>query len=422
MHNLRIKISIFVNYFLFGVLLNSVGTLILQSQRYYNVTEQAASVLEAFKDLTIAAVSFLIGSFITRLGYRRSMLTGLGLVAAGCFILPVVQTFIAVKILFAIVGASFALTKISVFGTIGLITRSDKEHISLMNFVESCFMIGVVSGYFFFSAFIDDNDPGSSSWFRVYYILGSLCIIAFFLLLSSSLDESAARLPDSEEHKMGFAAMLRLIMLPVVVSFVICAFLYVLVEQSIMSWLPTFNNKVLHIPSSFSIILASILAASTALGRFVGGIVLKRMNWYLVLTACLLAAALLVVLILPLAKTESGAVIRSWADIPFVAYLFPLIGFFLAPVYPAINSVILASLPKSRHGAMAGLIVVFSALGGSLGSIITGYIFQQYSGLTAFYFSLVPVSLLITGLFFFKTIKKRQPVSTPALAVPDKSL
>ncbi|WP_254492116.1 hypothetical protein, partial [Salmonella enterica] len=79
---------------------------------------------------------------------------------------------------------------------------------------------------------------------------------------------------------------------------------------------------------------------------------------------------------LPLAKAEAGVEIKVWADVPLSAYIFPLIGFFLAPIYPAINSVILAALPKKQHGTMSGLIVVFSALGGSLGSLITGYIFQ----------------------------------------------
>lgn len=396
----KIKISIFINYFLFGILLNSVGTVILQVQRYYGATESAASVLEMFKDLTIASVSFLVASFIIRIGYKRSMLIGLGAVMAACFIIPSVKTFIAVKLLFAVTGASFALIKISVFGTIGLVTKTDKEHISLMNFIESFFMIGVVSGYFVFSAFIDDSNAASAEWFNVYYVIGAAYLIAFLLLLVSPLDESAAKAEETD-----FTGMFKLIVVPLVLSFIVCAFLYVLIEQSIMSWLPTFNNKVLHIPSSLSVIVAAIMAASTALGRFVAGIVLKRYGWFPVLITCLLSAAALVLIALPLANQEGGHTITNWGDVPFAAYIFPLIGFFLAPIYPAINSVILASLPKSKHGAMGGLIVVFSALGGSLGSVITGFIFQNYGGQSAFYFSLVPVTLLIAALTLFKKMK-----------------
>ena len=57
MRNWPIKVSLFINYFVFAILLNSVGTVILQVQNSYGVTESSAAVLEAFKDLSIALTS-----------------------------------------------------------------------------------------------------------------------------------------------------------------------------------------------------------------------------------------------------------------------------------------------------------------------------------------------------------------------------
>ena len=54
MANWQIKLSLFLNYFVFAILLNSVGTVILQVQGNYGVSESGASILEAFKDLSIA--------------------------------------------------------------------------------------------------------------------------------------------------------------------------------------------------------------------------------------------------------------------------------------------------------------------------------------------------------------------------------
>jgi hypothetical protein len=34
-----------------------------------------------------------------------------------------------------------------------------------------------------------------------------------------------------------------------------------MIEQGIMTWLPTFNDKVLHLPENISIMMASILAS-----------------------------------------------------------------------------------------------------------------------------------------------------------------
>ncbi|MCH7509354.1 MAG: MFS transporter [Proteobacteria bacterium] len=397
-----IKLSLFINYFVFAILLNSVGTVILQVQNTYLVSASAASMLEAFKDLPIAITSFLVASFMARIGYKRSMLFALGFIGCVCLVMPQVPTFWMTKLLFAATGVGFALVKISVFATLGLVTGNRKEHVSLMNFLESFFMLGILSGYFIFSGFVDDLNPSSTGWLQVYYLLAAMSFAAFALLFFTRLDETSVSSGASKSPAQDFIDMITLGIQPLVLVFVICAFLYVLIEQSIMSWLPTFNSKVLNLPASLSIQMASILAASTAIGRFIAGVFLKRLDWFKVLFTGLLLAAVLVLVVLPLAGETGDREITSWLDAPIAAFIFPLIGFCIAPVYPAINSVILSALPRRQHAPMAGLIVVFSALGGTLGSIITGNLFEVFSGKTAFYFSLIPISILLFTLYLFK--------------------
>ena len=407
MRHWPIKVSLFINYFVFAILLNSVGTVILQVQNTYGVSESSASVLEAFKDLPIAITSFLIASFMVRIGYKRAMLIALGFIAGVCLTMPQLPAFWMTKAMFAATGVCFALTKVSVYATLGLVTANKKDHVSLMNFLESFFMIGVLSGYFIFSAFIDDTDPGSTAWLNVYYLLAAMSLFAFTLLLFAKVDESGIHVDDSKSFVADFLGMITLCIRPLVLIFVISAFLYVLIEQSIMSWLPTFNSKILNLSPSLSIEMASILAASTALGRFSAGIVLRRFDWFKVLSAGLILAALLVIVALPLAGSGGGPQITRWAAAPLAAFMFPFIGFCIAPVYPAINSVILSALPARQHGPMAGLIVVFSALGGTTGSIITGNLFEAFGGTTAFYFSLLPISVILVSLYAFKKSVQR---------------
>ena len=397
-----IKLSLFINYFVFAILLNSVGTVILQVQNTYLVSASAASMLEAFKDLPISITSFLVASFMARIGYKRSMLFALGFIGCVCLVMPQVPTFWMTKLLFAATGVGFALVKISVFATLGLVTGNRKEHVSLMNFLESFFMLGILSGYFIFSGFVDDLNPSSTGWLQVYYLLAAMSFAAFALLFFTRLDETSVSSGASKSPAQDFIDMITLGIQPLVLVFVICAFLYVLIEQSIMSWLPTFNSKVLNLPASLSIQMASILAASTAIGRFIAGVFLKRLDWFKVLFTGLLLAAVLVLVVLPLAGETGDREITSWLDAPIAAFIFPLIGFCIAPVYPAINSVILSALPRRQHAPMAGLIVVFSALGGTIGSIITGNLFEVFSGKTAFYFSLIPISILLFTLYLFK--------------------
>ncbi len=405
--NWRIKLSLFLNYFVFAILLNSVGTVILQVQNNYGVSESSASVLETFKDLSIAIASFLVASYIARIGYKQAMLLALGLVTAACLLMPSIGGFAMSKLLFATVGVSFALIKVSVYATIGIITTEKHEHASFMSFIESFFMVGVVVGNLVFSAFVDDANPQGTAWLNVYYLLAAIAAIALVLLWSTPLDESSVKAAPHKPLTEDFAEMFKLLAQILVVVFIVSAFLYVLIEQSIMSWLPTFNYKVLKLPTSLAISMASILAAAMAIGRFLAGILLRKMDWYYLLTGCLVAAAALVLVAMPLAEGVDGSSVTHWTDAPLVAFVFPLIGLFLAPIYPAINSAVLSVLPARMHGPMAGLIVIFSALGGISGSMLTGAIFEKYGGQTAFYFSLIPIALLAVGLFFFSRLQKR---------------
>ncbi len=408
MPNWRIKASLFINYFVFAILLNSSGIAILQVQNNFGVTKNAAAWIDPCKDLSIAIVSFLVASYIAKFGYKKAMLFALGIIFVACFIIPVTPSFFAIKVLFVAVGSCFALIKMSVYSTIGIVTKDSKEHISMMNFIESFFMVGNLSLYFIFGFFVTNARPQSTSWLDAYYLLGGLSLLAFLLLLSSPLDESAAKTEDGKPAAAPkFSDMFTLMSEPIVIAFIFSAFFYVLIEQSIQNFLPTFNNKVLLLPAVLSIQMGSILAGSTALGRFFAGLMLKKLNWFFVIIGSLLLAALLILIAMPLANNEAGKNITGWLDAPIAAYVFPLIGLLLAPVYPAINSVILSSLPKPKHGVMSGLIIIFSAIGGTTGSLLTGYIFEKYNGQAAFYFTLVPIGILIICLSVFKRLQNK---------------
>lgn len=67
----------------------------------------------------------------------------------------------------------------------------------------------------------------------------------------------------------------------------------------------------------------------------------------------------------------------------------------MAPIYPTLCSSILSSQPENLQSAMAGLIIIFSALGGTIGSRIISEIFAHFGGVTAFYCVLIPIALLV---------------------------
>ena len=397
----RLIAALILTYVAFAMLLNSVGTVILQSISSFDVTKPQASTLEGFKDITIAVVSFVTASYLPRIGLRKALIGALALAVAACFIMPLFGSFNVARLHFALVGAAFAVAKVVVYSMIGLVTDDARKHASLTSLIEGMFMVGALSSYWVFSAFID---PAGLRWLDAYWVLGAITALALALLLTARADEHRTHEGEDVAASEGapLVAMLRLAALPLVLVFVACAFLFVLIEQGIQSWLPTFNNEVLHLPAQMSVQAASLFAACLAIGRFGAGAVMARFDWYPVLNICLAALAALIILVLPLADGLTPGAIHGWGDAPVAGFLFPLIGIALAPVYPTIISVMLSAMPNRQHPSLMGLVVVFSALGGTTGSIITGQLFAHLDGRTAFTLMLVPTAALTVGLFVLR--------------------
>lgn len=408
MKNLSIKISIYLNYFVFAILLNSVGIVIAKSINVYHVSESQASLLEAFKDLPIAIISFLIASFLPRFGYKKAMLTGLAIVFFGCLLMIIGNSFAYTKILFLSIGVSFALIKLSVYSLIGIVTNSRKEHSSLMSSIEGFFMVGIASAYFLFPAFYSETDE--NAWLNVYYLLSSLIVISFVFLFFSKIEYEVEAIGSN--LKEDLSRSLKLIIVPLVLVFLASAFFFVMIEQGIMTWLPRFNEKIFKFSSTLSVQMASILALSLALGRFLAGYLSKFVSWVNLVIICIVISGGILLSVLPQLKVEMDSLvnIKSLTDVPMLGFILPLIGLFIAPIYPLLNSTVLSSLPKNLHSPMSGLIIIFSALGGTIGSRIVGELFQSIGGAKAFYFLLVPMVLLIIFVLLIDRISKNQTI------------
>ena len=401
-----IKIALYINYFVFAILLNSVGIVIAKSINVYHVTESQASLLEAFKDLPIAVVSFLIASFLPRFGYKKAMLIGLTIVFTGCLLMIIGNSFFYTKILFLSIGISFALIKLSVYSLIGIVTSTKKEHSALMSSIEGFFMVGIALAYFLFPMFYSDTDE--NAWLNVYYFLLILIMLSFVFLFFSKIEYEVEAIGSN--LKEDLVKSFKLIIVPLVLVFLVSAFFFVMIEQGIMTWLPRFNEKIFKFSATLSVQMASILALSLALGRFLAGYLSKMISWVYLVVICIVISGSILLSVLPQLKVdiESLGEIKRLTEVPMLGFILPLIGLFIAPIYPLLNSTVLSSLPKSLHSPMSGLIIIFSALGGTLGSRIVGELFESIGGAKAFYFLLIPMVLLIVFVLLIDKMTKKK--------------
>jgi MFS transporter, FHS family, glucose/mannose:H+ symporter len=404
MSNFRIKLSLYINYFVFAILLNSVGIVIAKSIKVYGVDEKQASILEAFKDLPIAIVSFFIASFLPRFGYKKAMQTALLIVFFGCIGMYFGNSFWSAKLMFLSVGVSFALIKLSVYSLVGVVTETPRQHSALMSSIEGFFMVGIASAYFLFPAFY--SDANQNAWLNVYILLAGLVILSFLFLSFSGISIQSETAGSNWKEDMK--ASMRLVIIPLVLVFIFSAFFFVMIEQGIMTWLPRFNEKIFSFSEKLSVQMASILAISLAIGRFLAGWLSKKISWSVIVISCALLAVVLLLAILPQLKPgDHIVVLSSLSDVPMLGFVLPLIGLFIAPIYPLLNSTVLSHLPKSLHSPMSGLIIIFSALGGTLGSRIIGILFKNIGGVKAFYFLIIPIILLIVSVLIIQRMIKK---------------
>lgn len=399
----RAIVALCLSYALLGLLMNSVGTVILQSIAHYDVSKPHAATLEACKDLSVVVASFLFATALPRFGLRRAQIVVALLIAAGSFAISVADGFVAMQFFFVLVGLCFGVAKVATYATIGLLRPQREAHASLTVLIEGVFMVGILAGIWLFGRFIG-HDATGRGWLAVYRVIAALAVATALLWWSVDLDERATRSAQAP----GRGDMLALLALPATIAFLAAIFLYVLTEQSIGTWLPTFNNQVLHLPGAMSVQVSGIFVAALAVGRLGASPLVARLGWLRLLLGCLGAVAALVVVTLP---STRGLVSRpniGWLNAPAAAYIFPLIGVVMAPIYPIVSSVVLSALPRERHAAMVGLMVIFSALGGTIGSFITGLIFDRFSGQTAFYLVLLPLALIAVALIRLERLTAAQ--------------
>jgi len=172
-------------------------------------------------------------------------------------------------------------------------------------------------------------------------------------------------------------------------GFSLGAFLYVSVEAAIYVWMPTlikgYDGSLLFI-ATYALPTFFILRAG---GRFLGAWMMERFNWAAVL--CSFSGLIFICFV--------GSMML---DVEAMVILLPLSGLFMSVIYPTINSKGISCFPKANHGAVAGVILFFTAAGAALGPLAMGAISDAFDSDPKYGFILATVFafILFIGTLF----------------------
>ena len=372
-------------FLLFSMLLNCMGIIILKysAEHSYNTLGS----LEFFKDIPIALVSLLAVNFIDKYGSKFSLKIALLLVTLCCAFLPLVNHIWFFRIWFALIGVSFAISKISVFGLIRSNSSGEIQLSKIMSRVESSFMLGIFLvnmgfGYLLKSQF-------EEMWKFGFWIIGALGLITLLFFSNTSYKEVEKQVSQNR-LTLDFSLLTKRTIL-----FLLILFFIVFFEQGFNSWLPTFYKTNLGTNSFLALQSVALLALFSYLGRVITSRILQKFSWGKYIAFCL-SSVLLLLLVCEFLILES----LSFKNLFF--FLFPLIGFFISPIYPLYNSKLLAHTDENKVNTLISFIVIVSSLGGSFGSLFMSYIFHFGKDNYFLLFSLLPILVIILLTLIFK--------------------
>lgn len=388
----KISLPLKLTFLIFSMVLNCMGIVILQLSEA-KITYDKLGFLESFKDLPIAFISLFAVNFISKTGTKKSLILALTIVGICSLILPFVEVFWFYKVWFAIIGACFAIGKICVFGIIRNNISDEKSLAKTMNSVEASFMIGIFVVNIGFGWVI--SSQFSEFWKFGFLSISVLSAITIFLF---------SKLPVSEPEKMKNENIFKEvagIANPLIIIFLGVVFSIVFIEQSFNSWLPSFYKNHLKVNSFFALQASSFLALFSYIGRTVTANVIQRFSLPKYYILCLSSIVIVLLIII-------GIQFSGMDDSKILLFLFPVIGLFLSPLYPVINSKMIATIDKSKANVFTSLIVIFSSLGSSVSSIIMSVLFgNQLLNYYSVYILSAVILLFTISLIYFRFADKK---------------
>ena len=167
--------------------------------------------------------------------------------------------------------------------------------------------------------------------------------------------------------------------------------LYVAAEVSIFVWLPTYLDGYsgAQLATWMATYAVMVFFVFRALGRFLGVRILKHVKWTTVTVLF------------------SGVIFACFAASAFfgqtvAAFLMPLSGLFMSMMYPTLNSKGISCFPKAKHGAVAGLILFFTAVSAAAIAPLMGFVADSFGGDMRYGFILATglAGLLFIGMIY----------------------
>ncbi len=346
-----IKYLTFLMFMMFAMTTDSVGVIIPEVSKEFNLSMTAAGAFHYANMTAIALAGIFLGYLADKLGRKRTIVLGLVLFALSSCLFAVGNSFAFFLALLVLSGTSIGIFKTGALALVGDISGSTTEHTATMNMVEGFFGVGAILG----PAIVTRLLASGMSWKWLYLFASAVC----GLLILTALLVKYPKTVKTVDEPINLKRTMTMMKSPYALGFSTAIFLYVVVECAIYVWMPTLLATGSRRAGFLAAYALSVFFVLRAAGRFLGAWVLARSNW----------TAVMLVFSLAIFACLAGSIIGG---VGVATYLLPLSGLFMSMIYPTLNSKGISCYPKSEHGAVAGVILFFTCAAAALGPLAMG--------------------------------------------------
>jgi len=378
-HNLTaIKWLTFLMFMMFAMTTDSVGVIIPEVIKEFDLSMTAAGAFHYANMIAIALAAIFLGYLADKLGRKKTIILGLVLFALNSYLFAAGNGFLFFLTLLVISGASIGIFKTGALALIGDISRSTSEHTAIMNTVEGFFGVGAIIG----PAIVTRLLSGGFSWKWLYIIAGTICVL---LIVTASLVKYPKTMKTMDEP-IDFRRTLSMMKNLYTLGFSLGIFLYVAAECAVYVWMPKlladYSGPFIFM-TAYAVTVFFILRA---VGRFLGAWILARYKWTSVMVLFSLA------ILICFAGSIAGG-------LSYTIWLMPLSGLFMSMIYPTLNSKGISCFPKAEHGAVAGVILFFTCAAAAIGPLAMGVVSDLLGHIKyGFVLATIFAALLFLGL------------------------
>lgn len=360
-------------FFAWGFATSLIDPLIAAVKRVFDLSYAEAFLTGSAWFIAYGVASLPAAAVLARIGYSRAILGALGVMVAGCLIVPAataLDQYAGVLLALFVIACGVTLLQVAANPLVAVLGEPRRTHFRL-NLSQAFNSLGtaigpwlgshvlLTGGVFAAGAAVTAVTRGQSlrSIDIAFVVLGG-----FFLLVAAFIFSARKRIDAAAPTAAtGNASPLQALRSPWAIAGAVALFLYVGSEVSIGVMMTNFLNSpdILNKPIEAAGKMVSYYWTGAMIGRFIGAVVLRYVRAGVVLAACTFIAALLCLYVTQTTGASAGYAALS-------------IGLFNSIMFPTIFTLTLerSTAPTS---ATSGLLV-FGIIGGAFLPPLAGHI------------------------------------------------